>query len=107
MVQNKFCSKRTRQIKLEYHVARDAVNVGKINVTHVGTRDQHADMLIAHGHADEGAQVETFRETHGVSHERRLREVGTGRGWVVIFLVCVSSVRVIRRLRSDCFGYIR
>ena len=39
-MRNKFSSKRTK-----HHVFRDAVDVGKVSVIDVETRNQHADEL--------------------------------------------------------------
>ena len=45
MANNRCSSKRTRHVDIKHHLIHDTADEGKVRVTYVKTKDQHADVL--------------------------------------------------------------
>ena len=45
MAKNRFSSKRTRHVDVKHHIVRDTVEEGVVDIKHVRSEEQHADVL--------------------------------------------------------------
>ena len=45
MAENRFSSKRTRHVDIKHHIVRDAIEGRVVDIEHVRSEEQHAEVL--------------------------------------------------------------